>query len=235
MKKAKKAVKKKKVVKKAKAKVRPVSKGSAKAKKTKGSPSRKGSARKTAVKARRATKGRSLRGLGMKEVAAAVHGLLVEGGHEPILSGQACAAIYGGQAIKSRTLEFAITGFAPAKVGALMASLGFVLKEARTFSNMSCPYEVVLLAAPLRVGDDATDGSRMIKTSSGPLRMLTPTDCVRQRLSMFYRWGDRQALTEAVQVAKRQAVEMELVARWSEWEWATDRFQEFLRALEASR
>lgn len=220
---------------KVKGRAAPVRASKPKAKVSGKSSAKKALAKKGAASPARTGKAPSFRGLGLKEAAAAVHASLVGGGHEPILGGQACAAIYGGQTIKSRTLEFAIREFSVTKVNALMGALGFLPKEARTYTNVSCPFEVVLVAAPLTVGDDAIDGSRMIKTSSGPLRMLTPTDCVRQRLSMFYRWGDRSALAEAVQVAKRQAIDMDLVCRWSEWEWATDRYQEFLRALEASR
>lgn len=172
----------------------------------------------------------SFRGLALKEAAAAIFARLDHSGHEPILTGQACAAIYGGGGIRSHALEFVIRDFTSQQINALMAELGFALKEMRTYANPVCPFEVVIAPTPLAVGDDVVADARVIKTSGGPLRMLTPTDCVRQRLSMFYRWGDRAALAEAVQVARRQPVDLDLVKRWSEWEWATDRFQEFLRA-----
>ena len=177
----------------------------------------------------------SMRGLGLKETAAAVFGRLSANGHDPMLCGQSCAAIYGGSGIKAGGIEIAIREFSLGPVGKLMSELGFAHKEARTFSCDVSPFEVTLLAAPLMIGDDSVSGSRTIKTKMGPLKLVTPTDCVRQRLSKFYRWGDRAALSDAVQVAKRQAVDMELIARWSEWEWATDRFQEFLQALKEAR
>jgi len=177
----------------------------------------------------------SFKGLGLKEVAAVVFSKLLEEGHEPVLTGQGCAVIYGGTSIRARQIEFAIDDYAVDSVCALMESLGFRAKEAHTFSNAVCQFDVLLSPKPLTVGDDAVSDMRVIKTTCGPLRMLTPTDCVRQRLSMFYRWGDRNALAEAIHVARRQAIDMDFVRRWSEWEWATDRFDEFVRAVQAAR
>jgi hypothetical protein len=188
-----------------------------------------------AKKLRAKARAKPTAGLGLKEAAAAVFKRLSANGHDPILSGQSCAAIYGGAGIKTSSIEFAIREFSVGPVSKLMAELGFALKESRTFACDVSPFEVTLIAAPLMIGDDSVSGSRTIKTQAGPLKLVTPTDCVRQRLSMFYRWGDRAALSDAVQVAKRQAVDMELVARWSEWEWATDRFQEFVKALKEAR
>ena len=219
-----KAVKKKGAARKASAR-RPA------AKKPTATASRKAPARaKKAPAAARNGKVPSFRGLGLKEAAATIFARLDRNGHEPILAGQACAAIYGGGGIRSHALEFVIRDFTAQQINALMAELGFALKEMRTYANPACPFEVIIAPTPLTVGDDVVADARVIKTSGGPLRMLTPTDCVRQRLSMFYRWGDRAALAEAVQVAKRQPVDLDLVKRWSEWEWATDRFEEFLRA-----
>lgn len=169
--------------------------------------------------------------LGLRELAAAVSGALSKNGHDPLLAGKACAAIYGGGAIKARALEFAIREFAVAEVNRAMGALGFRLKEARTYASESCPFEVVLGPAPLTVGDDIVGDARVVKVGKDSFKMLTPTDCVRQRLSMFYRWGDRQALAEAVQVARRQKIDLDLVRRWSEWEWASDRYREFADAL----
>ncbi|MDP2228515.1 MAG: hypothetical protein Q8J78_13685 [Moraxellaceae bacterium] len=45
--------------------------------------------------------------------------------------------------------------------------------------------------------------------------LLTPTDCVKDRLSAYYHWHDRQALEQAVWVAQRQAVDREAVRQWS--------------------
>lgn len=173
----------------------------------------------------------SLKGLSLKETAAVISGQLEKHGHGPMLVGQACAAVYAGPRIKAHSLEFVVREYSVNTINELMASLGFVPKETHTFFSRVSPFEVMLLPAPMTVGDDVVDGSKIIKTALGPLRTLTPTDCVRHRLSMFYRWGDKQALFEAICVARRQCIDMDLVRRWSEWEWASDRFQEFTRQL----
>lgn len=200
-------------------------------KRVSGKPQKKGPARKRSP----AAEGRAPTALGrlsLKEIAAAVSSVLSQNGHDPLLGGRACAALYGGSAIKAKALEFAIREFAVAEVNRAMGALGFRPKEARTYASEACPFEVILGPSPLTVGDDVVGDARVVKVGKDSFRMLTPTDCVRQRLSMFYRWGDRQALAEAVQVARRQKIDLEHVRRWSEWEWASDRFQEFTEALE---
>lgn len=171
-------------------------------------------------------------GKGLKETAAAIAAALSPDGHDPLLSGRACAAIYSGGAIKADVLEFVIREFAVEEIDRAMRTLGFRPREARTYASATSPFEVILAPAPLTVGDDVVGDARVVKVGTGSFKMLTPTDCVRHRLSMFYRWSDREALREAVAVARRQKVDLEQIRRWSEWEWASDRYREFTNALE---
>jgi len=70
----------------------------------------------------------------------------------------------------------------------------------------------------------------------GPLavQILTPTQCVMDRLAAFYHWQDRQALDQAVAVAGAQDVDLDAVRRWSSDEGQGERFAEFLRAIRRS-
>jgi len=43
--------------------------------------------------------------------------------------------------------------------------------------------------------------------------LLSPTDCVKDRLAAFYHWNDRQCLQQAVWVAQERAID------WKEIEW----------------
>ena len=52
-------------------------------------------------------------------------------------------------------------------------------------------------------------------TPAGKIRMLSPTDCVKDRLAKFYAWNDAQALYQALLVVAAQPVNFREVERWS--------------------
>jgi hypothetical protein len=45
------------------------------------------------------------------------------------------------------------------------------------------------------------------------LKVLSPTDCVKDRLCAFYFWNDLQGLEQAVLVAKSQQVDLKEIKR----------------------
>ena len=67
----------------------------------------------------------------------------------------------------------------------------------------------------------------------GVIQMLSPTQCVMDRLAAYYFWKDRQALDQAVAVARKHGADQVEIQRWSESEGRLAEFREFLRALQA--
>ena len=175
---------------------------------------------------------KNFKGLILSQVAALIGSQLENYGCDPVLTGRACAAIYAGASIKPTIIDFVVREYNIEKVAQAMEDIGFSKVGHRTFASKKCPYEVLLSAYPIAVGDDVVSEVRMMRTARGPLKLLMPTDCVRQRLSMYYRWGDKVALDDAVRVACRSEVDLKLIKRWSDWEWAGERFAEFRRLLE---
>jgi|GEM_PF-4859020 len=51
--------------------------------------------------------------------------------------------------------------------------------------------------------------------STGVLRLLSPTDCVKDRLAAYYRWNDRQSLQQAILVARMCDINLDEIERWS--------------------
>ncbi len=70
-----------------------------------------------------------------------------------------------------------------------------------------------------------------ITLPTGILRIISPTDCVKDRLAAYYHWGDRQCLVQAVLVAKERKVDIEEIRKWSEAESMKDKFEEFRAKL----
>lgn len=163
----------------------------------------------------------------VKGMVSLVAGHLAARGHEVILVGRACAAVYAGSRAKLPAVEFVVSDFVVNDVLAAMSGLGFSSRDERTFTSKKFPYEIVLNPPPITVGDDVVENVSRIKMNGRTIGILTPTDCVRHRLSVFYKWGEREGIDDAVRVAKKQKVDMKLVERWSNWEWCRDKFLEF--------
>ena len=72
------------------------------------------------------------------------------------------------------------------------------------------------------------------RTPVGTLRILTPTDCVVDRLAGFYHWNDEQCMEQAVAVASRHPVDLDRIRNWSARESSSQRFKEFLARLGAT-
>jgi hypothetical protein len=71
-----------------------------------------------------------------------------------------------------------------------------------------------------------------LQFETGKLRLLSSTDCVKDRLSAFYHWGDRQCLQQAVWVAQMKPIDLIEVERWSRQEGAAEKFCEFRAELQ---
>jgi hypothetical protein len=60
---------------------------------------------------------------------------------------------------------------------------------------------------------------------TGTLRVISPTDCVKDRLAAYYHWGDRQSLEQAILVAEESDVDLNEIKRWSEKEGKLGEFE----------
>jgi len=55
----------------------------------------------------------------------------------------------------------------------------------------------------------------LLQTDFGPLRVITPTQSIMDRLAAYVHWNDRQALDQAVMVARRQRVDWNALKEWA--------------------
>jgi hypothetical protein len=60
----------------------------------------------------------------------------------------------------------------------------------------------------LMVGDQRVAHAVERKTLPGSLRLLSQTDCVKDRLAAFFHWNEQQSLEQATLVAKAQKVNL---------------------------
>jgi len=154
---------------------------------------------------------------------------------EVVLSGGACVSIYTRNKYMSYDLDFVLLTYASRKkIKTTMEVIGF-REEGRHFRHHDTPYIVEFLSPPLSVGNEPVGEIREIRQGDRVLRLLSPTDCAKDRLAAFYHWNDRQSLEQAVLVARTVKIDLREIQRWSRGGGMQDKFEEFKKALGEGR
>jgi hypothetical protein len=116
-----------------------------------------------------------------------------------------------------------------------MIDLGYCL-AGQTYIHASNPFTVEFPPGPLAIGDDLIVQWKTVKRRTEILHVLTPSDCVRDRLLWYYlQPNDRSSLQAAIGVAQRKDVDLRRIAKWSKREGFDVRFREFEAAVRAKR
>lgn len=169
------------------------------------------------------------------EIAALVQAHLSKKGIDVVLSGGATVAVYSENAYVSKDVDLVNAYSVRASaIGAAMREIGFQ-EEGRYFRHPDSDVLVEFPPGPLAVGAEPVKEVQEIELATGTLKLISPTDCVKDRLASYYHWGDRQALSQALLVAQHRPVDLLEVARWSEAVGKHDEFQEIRPSLVAAR
>jgi hypothetical protein len=169
------------------------------------------------------------------DVCFAVSGALQTHGIIAVLTGGSAAAAHAPHAYTSHDADFILQRDEPlAEIAAALLSIGFKRDgKSRIFSHPDTAFTIDFPRGPLAVGGDYVHETAILTREGMTLRLLSPTDCVRDRLAHFYHWDDFTALKAAVAVAaaKTDDIDMDLLRSWSEREDNLNKFTEFERRL----
>ncbi len=66
---------------------------------------------------------------------------------------------------------------------------------------------------------------------TGQLRILSPTDCIKDRLAAFFHWDDMQCLEQAVSVASCNKIDLNEIHRWAVKEGQEGKFDKYKHRL----
>jgi hypothetical protein len=169
------------------------------------------------------------------ELACLIHASFRRHGVQAVLTGGACVSIYTENRYLSHDLDFVLEILSQVPLAeAAMLSLGF-RREGRHFRHPGTPFVVEFLPPPVSVGDEPVRDILEIRRKRRRLRLLSPTDCVKDRLAAFYHWNDRPSLRQALLVCRDQVVDMEEIRRWSRHEGMSEKFAFFRRSLRESK
>jgi len=166
-----------------------------------------------------------IREMTIGEVAAHVAAHLRQGGIDVVLTGGSCVSIYTDNRYLSNDLDFIEVGrSARKKFAASLREIGFQAKD-RYFTHPDTPYYVEFPSGPLAIGAEPAGAVAQLEFATGSLRLLSPTDCVKDRLANYYHWHDRQCLEQAIMVATETEVDLGEVERWSRREGMGEEYE----------
>ncbi len=167
----------------------------------------------------------NLKGISLKDLAIYISDYLRTNGIDTVLSGGACVTIYTDNKYQSYDLDFVLQSYTERKkIKTVLAKIGF--KEAgRSFKHKDTRYYVEFLSPPLSVGEEPVKAISSMEEKNRVLKLISPTDCVKDRLAAYYHWGDRQSLDQAVLVCRDNVVDLKEVERWSLNEGMKNKFE----------
>jgi hypothetical protein len=174
---------------------------------------------------------KKIKSMSQVELAAYVQDSLQAEGIHVVLSGGSAVSFYSSNKYVSKDLDLINTGFARrSKIKSVMENLGFS-EQGRYFIHSETTFFVEFPDGPLSVGEEPVKEISEFELATGTLKVLSPTDCVKDRLCAFYFWNDLQGLEQAILVAKSQRVDLKEIKRWSKVEGKEKEFKAFTDKL----
>lgn len=174
---------------------------------------------------------KQIRNMSQVELAAYVQDRLLEEGIVVVLSGGTAASFYSNNKYISKDLDLINTNFAKrSKIKSALEKIGFS-EQGRYFINPATPFFIEFPDGPLSVGEEPVKVIDEFELATGTLRVISATDCVKDRLCAYYFWNDQQGLAQAILVSRSQAVDLRELNRWSKAEAKEQEFKIFRKKL----
>ena len=111
-----------------------------------------------------------------------------------------------------------------------LAEIGFV-EIGRYFQHQDSPFLIEFPTGPLAVGEEPVKQINEYSLATGILRIISPTDCVKDRLLAFFHWNDQKSLSQALLIAQSNTIDSVEIERWAIVEDNQDKFIHFARLL----
>lgn len=153
-----------------------------------------------------------------------------EKGIDSLIVGGACVSIYTDNKYLSHDIDF-ISHATLKQLTSALSELGFSKQRSRHFTRNDCPFFIEFVSPPAAVGKEPIRSKNEITTEIGSILLLTPTDCVKDRLAASFHWNDPQAFEQARMVAQSQDINMNEIKKWALREGDPDKYKLFYDSL----
>ena len=117
------------------------------------------------------------------------------------------------------------------KVKNALLEIGFVEKQ-KYFKHKNCFWLIEFVSPPVAIGQESIQEFDHVETPLGTIKLLTPTDSVRDRLASFYYWNDKEGLEQALDICFQQEIDFKEVEKWSINEGQEEKYQIFKKRLQ---
>jgi hypothetical protein len=165
------------------------------------------------------------------ELAAFVQDHLLVKGIDVVLSGGACVSFYSSNKYVSLDLDLIGGHFVKRReIRKAMREIGFS-EEGKYFVHPDTQFFIDFIGGPLAVGEEPVREVVEHELATGTLKIISPTDCVKDRLAGYYHWRDLQSLEQASLVAKATEIDLEEIERWSKVEVRSSEFKRIRERL----
>jgi hypothetical protein len=101
----------------------------------------------------------------------------------------------------------------------------------RHFMHLETAFFVAFPLGPLAIVEAYTLELTEMKLETGKLVLITPTECVKDRLAWHIHAGDNQSLLHALLVARDHSVDLDEIKKWSQGEGKSEEPKDFLEQL----
>ena len=155
-------------------------------------------------------------------------------GISSVLVGGAVVSIYSSGLYRSGDLDIVLDIHNKAIVAQVLEKIGFMPNKSRYFKHPDCNHLFLEFPrGPVEIGEEFPVTPDEILVEGRILRLLSPTDCVKDRLAAYIHWRARSGLNQAVMVCRSQSsrIDMEKVRLWCEKEGGIAAYQELLQEL----
>jgi hypothetical protein len=153
-----------------------------------------------------------------------------------VLTGGSAATVYAPSSYSSLDADFIAYHLADVlRFRQVIHDLGFE-DRGGTYVHSLVPITLDFPSEDIRIGSQPRDRYETLEQDGLILHILTPTDCVCDRLASFFWFNDRSALLAACAVASRQAkADLDEVREWTEDEGEAAKFEQFIDRLRRYR
>lgn len=159
------------------------------------------------------------RELGPAELGALVCETLESCGISAVLTGGSCVSVWTRNEFASLDLDFIALGLhSNVEIARALAAIGFArhADNPRYFQHPDTDFSLEFPPGPLMVGDEHISDRNVDQyaTELGVLRLLSPTDSIKDRLPGYYYFRDEQNLRQAVAIARAHPVDWRDLEKW---------------------
>lgn len=167
--------------------------------------------------------------LNRAELAALIVETLASKGIDVVLVGGSCVCVYTNERFGSLGLDFVDLSYSRKKdIAEALKLIGFQPQGAsRYFERDGCQWSIEFPSAPLAIGQERISNDKIaeIKTELGTVRLLSPTDCIKDRLLWWYLESDGQCWEQALDIARNHPIDWRDLQAWHEAEGYGDQLQ----------